>query len=89
MRQTNFMSHVKLLLKMVSPHHDDLEEWEVDEIKTGTVAHITKLTTDSWIQQHKNQQEAEKQKTIDLWAQTPLVLTGSSPLHNVRFILCF
>ena len=50
MRQTNFMSQVKLLLKMVSPHHDDLEEWEVDEIKTGTVAHITKLTTDSYIQ---------------------------------------
>ncbi len=32
------MSHVHLLLNMVSAHKDDLELWAVDEIKTGTVA---------------------------------------------------
>ena len=61
--QANFMSHVQLLLNMVSAHKDDLELWAVDEIKTGTVARITKLASDAYIQQHNNQQEAEKQKT--------------------------
>ena len=54
------MSHVRLLLEMVSPHRDDLEMWEVDEIKAETVARITKLATDVYIQQHNNLQEAEK-----------------------------
>ena len=37
-----------------SCHRDDLEVWEVDEIKTETVARITKLATDVYIQQHNN-----------------------------------
>ena len=63
------MSHVQLLLNMVSAHKDDLELWSVDEIKTGTVARITKLASDAYIQQHNKQQEAEKKKTTHagLW----------------------
>ena len=61
--------HVQLLLNMVSAHKDDLELWAVDEIKTGTVARITKLDSDAYIQQHNNQQEAEKQKTTHRGAQ--------------------
>ena len=49
------MSHVKLLIDMVSSHKDDLELWDVDEIKTGTVAHITKFASDAYIQQDNNQ----------------------------------
>jgi hypothetical protein len=47
------MSHVKLLIDMVSSHKDDLELWDVDEIKTGTVARITKLAADAYLQKHK------------------------------------
>ncbi len=46
------MSHVQLLLNMVSAHKDDLELWAVDEIKTGTVEHITKFDSDDYIQQY-------------------------------------
>ena len=47
------MSHVQLLLNMVSAHKDDLELWVVDEIKTGTVTRITKLASDAYIQGRK------------------------------------
>ena len=84
MGQANFMSHVKLLLKMDSPHRDDLEVWEVDEIKAETVARITKLATDAYIQQHNNLQKAEKQNTRAPGAQAPLVLAGAEPLLRPR-----
>ena len=84
-RQANFMSHVSLLLEMVSPHQDDLEMWEVDEIKAGTVARITKLATDAYIEQHNKLQQAEKHKTTVPGAQAHLVLAGASPLPDLFF----
>ncbi len=64
------MSHVKLLLKMVSPQRDDLEFWEVEEIKTETVTRITKLASDAYINQHQKEQH----NTKTAGAQGPLVL---------------
>jgi len=78
------MSHVQLLLNMVSAHKDDLELWAVDEVKTGTVARITKLASDAYIQQHNKQQEAEKKKTTHAGAQAALVLPGAAPLRRPR-----
>ena len=69
---------------MVSAHKDDLELWAVDEIKTGTVARITKLASDAYIQQHNNQQEVEKQKTTHAGAQAALVMAGAAPLLRPR-----
>jgi hypothetical protein len=83
-RQANFMSHIRLLLEMVSPHRDDLEMWSVDEIKAGTVARITKLATDAYIEQHNKLQEAEKQKTNVAGAQAQLLLSGAAPLLRPR-----
>ncbi len=54
------------------------------EKKTGTVARITKLASDDYIQQYNNQQEAEKQKTTHTGAQTPLVMAGAAPLRHPR-----
>ena len=77
------MSHVQLLLNMVSAHKDDLELWAVDEVKTGTVARITKLASDAYIQQHNKQQEAEKQKTTHAGAQAaPLLADPNSGDRN-------
>ena len=83
------MSHVKLLLKMVSPQRDDLEFWEVEEIKTETVTRITKLASDAYINQH--QKEQHNTKTVR--TQGPLVrndLTEDQALQmtatNVSFI---
>ena len=78
------MSHVQLLLNMVSAHKDDLELWAVDEIKTGTVARITKLASDAYIQQHNKQQEAEQQKTTHAGAQVAPVMVGAVPLRRPR-----
>ena len=69
---------------MVSAHKDDLELWAVDEIKTGTVARITKLASDAYIQQHNKQQEAEKKKTTHAGAQAALVMVGAAPLRRPR-----
>ena len=70
------MSHVKLLLNMVSPQWDDLEFWEVEEIKTETVTRITKLGSDAYINQH----EKEQHNTKTAGAQGPMVLPGPAPL---------
>ena len=78
------MSHVKLLLDMVSRHKDDLELWDVDEIKTGTVARITQLACDAYLQKHKNQQEAEKKESTHPTGQAPLVLAAAAPLRRPR-----
>jgi hypothetical protein len=80
------MSHVKMLINMVFAHKNDLELWDVDEIKTGTVARITKLVSDAYIQQHNNQQETEKQKTTHTGAQVPLVMAGTAPLRRPRMV---
>jgi hypothetical protein len=84
LHSVNFMSYVQLLLNMVSAHKDDLELWSVDEIKTGTVARITKLASDAYIQQHNNQQEVEQQQTTHTGDQAPLVMAGSTPLRRPR-----
>ena len=76
------MSHVKLLLKMVSPQRDDLEFWEVEEIKTETVTRITKLTSDVYI----NQYQKEQHNTKTAGAQGPLVLPGAAPLLRPRML---
>ena len=70
------MSHVKLLLKMVSPQWDDLEFWEVEEIKTETV------TSDAYINQHQKEQH----NTKTAGAQGPLVLPGAAPLLRPRML---
>jgi hypothetical protein len=78
------MSHVKLLIDMVSSHKDDLELWDVDEIKTGTVARITKLAADAYLQKHKNQQEAQQKNSTHPTGQAPLVVPASAPLRRPR-----
>jgi hypothetical protein len=80
------MSHVQLLLNMVSVHKDDLELWSVDVIKTGTLSRITKLASDAYIQEHNNQQEAEKQKTTHEGTQTPLVRCVPAPPQDGRTV---
>ena len=76
------MSHVQLLLNMVSAHKDDLELWAVDEIKTGTVARITKLASDAYIQQHNKQQEAEKKKVLGVSAAERTLQLNDPTLHS-------
>ena len=76
------MSHVKLLLKMVSPQRDDLEFWEVEEIKTETVTRITKLASDAYINQHQKEQH----NTKTAGAQGPLVLSGAAPFLRPRML---